>query len=137
MLLIASCATAYAQQSNKQRLSREQLAEVQAKHIAEDLKLDEAKSKMFIDTYCAYQKEVWALGPRGRRQHKNNSTASSDSASEQAIKDRFSNSQKILDLRQKYYAEYSKFLTQQQIEKAYELERQMMKRIVRNKSKRK
>ena len=34
----------------KQRLSREQLAEVQAKHIAHDLGLDDKTSSKFIDT---------------------------------------------------------------------------------------
>ena len=47
----------------------------------------------------------------------------------QALKDRFAHSQKILDLRQKYYALYSEFLTQKQIWRVYELENQMMKRF--------
>ena len=38
-------------------------------------------------------------------------------------------SEKILNIRQKYYKKYSQFLTQQQIQRVYELERQMMKRF--------
>lgn len=44
----------------------------------------------------------------------------------QAIKERFAHSQKILNLRHKYYEEYSKFLSQQQIA---QLERKMMERL--------
>jgi hypothetical protein len=38
-------------------------------------------------------------------------------------------SQKILDLREKYYKKYSAFLTQKQIERVYELERKAMQRL--------
>ena len=110
----------------KQRLSREQLAEVQAKHIAHDLGLDDKTSSKFIDTYTQCQKEVWALGPRPR--HKKGDVVS-DAQTEQMIKQRFEMSEKILDIRQKYYKKYSLFLTQQQIQRVYEIERQMMKRF--------
>ena len=38
-------------------------------------------------------------------------------------------SEKILNIRQKYYKKYSQFLTQQQIQRVYEIERQMKKRF--------
>ena len=119
--------SSYAQAPNqKQRLSREQLAEKQAQYIAHDLGLDDKTSSKFIDTYTQCQKEVWALGPRPR--HKKGEMKS-DAQTEQEIKHRFEMSEKILDIRQKYYKKYSQFLTQQQIQRIYELERQMMKRF--------
>lgn len=114
-------------QANRQRLTREQLAEVQARHIAKDLAFDEATSKRFIKTYCNYQQEVWALGPRMKPQR----GKQSDGQTEQTLKDRFAHSQKILDLRKKYYGIYSEFLTQVQIERVYQLERQMMLRLAK------
>lgn len=113
--------------ANKQRLTREQLAEVQARHIAKDLAFDEATSKRFVKTYCNYQQEVWALGPRVKPQR----GKQSDGQTEQTLKDRFTHSQKILDLRKKYYGIYSEFLTQAQIERVYQLERQMMQRMAK------
>ena len=110
----------------KQRLSREQLAEVQAKHIAHDLGLDDKTSSKFIDTYTQCQKEVWALGPRP---HHKKGDVVSDAQTEQMLKQRFEMSEKILNIRQKYYKKYSLFLTQQQIQRVYEIERQMMKRF--------
>ena len=114
-------------QANKQRLTREQLAEVQAKHIAKDLAFDEVTSKRFIKTYTQYQQEVWALGPRMKPQR----GQQSNEQTEQILKDRFAHSQKILDLRKKYYGIYSEFLTQAQIERVYQLERQMMRRMAK------
>ena len=119
--------------TGKQRLTREQLAEVQAKHIAKEMAMDDATSQRFIDTFCQFQRDIWALGPRPKRSHRQ----MTDEETEQALKDRFAHSQKILDLRQKYYAIYSEFLTQRQIQRVYQLERQMMDRLSKHgKSKR-
>ncbi len=124
IMMIASCATIFAQQSTsqrpnqKQRISREQLAEVQAKHIANELAFGDAVTEKFVNTYCNYQKEIWALGPRQR-------------PNEERIKQRFAMSEQILKIRQKYYTEYSKFLTQAQIIKVYEQERKMRTRLAK------
>ena len=112
--------------NQKQRLSREQLAEKQAQYIAHDLGLDEKTSSKFIDTYTQYQKEIWALGPRP---HHKKGEMKTDAQTEQEIKQRFEMSEKILNIRQKYYKKYSQFLSQQQIQRVYEIERQMKKRF--------
>ena len=112
--------------NQKQRLAREQLAEKQAQYIAHDLGLDDKTSSKFIDTYTQFQKEVWALGPRP---HHKKGEMKSDAQTEQEIKQRFEMSEKILNIRQKYYKKYSQFLTQQQILRVYEIERQMRKRF--------
>ena len=112
--------------NQKQRLSREQLAEKQAQYIAHDLGLDEKTCSKFIDTYTQYQKEIWALGPRP---HHKKGEMKTDAQTEQEIKQRFEMSEKILNIRQKYYKKYSLFLTQQQIQRVYEIERQMKKRF--------
>ena len=126
IMMIASCATVFAQQNTqKQRMSREQLAEVQAKHIAGELAFSDAVTEKFVKTFCDCQKEIWALGPRPRPSKQ----GMSEQENEEHIKQRFAMSGKILNIRQKYYKEYSKFLTQAQIEKVYEQERKMMNRL--------
>lgn len=122
--LIAFCG-ALSAQSNKQRLTREQLAEVQAKYIAKEMAMDDETAERFIDTFCQFQREIWALGPRPKQP----GLQMTDEETEQALKERFAHSQKILDLRKKYYAIYSGFLTQKQILRIYQLERQMMERL--------
>ena len=116
------------QPSKKQRMSREQMAEMQAKHISRQLTLDDATSQKFIETFCAYQKEVWALRPQGKGMHKNRAEMT-DAEAEKAIKDQFDHSQKVLSLRQEYYKKYSKFLSAKQIQRVYELEKQSMNRL--------
>ena len=118
------------QSSKKQRMSREQMAEMQAKHIARQLALDDATSQKFIETFSAYQKEVWALRPQGKGKHKNRAEMT-DAETEKAIKDQFDHSQKVLSLRQEYFNKYSKFLTAKQIQRVYELEKQSMNRLAK------
>ena len=119
-MLTFSISTSAQAPTKKQRISREQLAEKQAQHIAYDLALDEKTKSQFIDTYTQCQKEIWA--PRRNR-------GGSEAQTEQQIKQRFEMSEKILNIRQKYYKKYSQFLTQNQIQRVYEIERQMMKRF--------
>jgi len=128
---VVSAQEANAQQpSKKQRMSREQMAEMQAKHISRQLALDDATSQKFIETFSAYQKEVWALRPQGKGMHKKKSEMT-DAEAEKAIKDQFDHSQKVLTLRQEYYKKYSKFLTAKQIQRVYELEKQSMNRLAK------
>ena len=91
-----------------------------ANYIANQLALDDATTHKFVDTYCDFQKELWAIGPRMKQNRKGATTDAHD---------RFERSQKILALREKYYKRYSTFLTQKQIQRVYELERQMMRRL--------
>ena len=125
VIVLFFSATANAQQPNRQqRMSREQLAETEAKHIAQTLAFNDDVTAKFVTTHCNFKKEVWNLGPRQRH----NQQAQSEQMNKNRIKQRFAMSQKILDIRQKYYKEYSKFLTQTQIERVYEQERKIMNR---------
>ncbi len=127
IIMIASCATAFAQGDDAPRLSREELAEVQAKHIANELGFCDTATERFVKVFCDYQREIWALGPRQRP----NTRVLSEQENEERIKQRFARSEKILNIRQKYYKEYSKFLTQTQIENVYEQERMIMDRLAK------
>lgn len=115
----------YAQKNEQQRMTREQLAEAQAHFIADKMEMNDTTTKLFVETFCQFQKDIWALGSRP----KTDSSHLSDKEAEQAMNERFAHSQKILDLRKKYYLKYSKFLTPKQIERVYELERRMMNRL--------
>lgn len=134
--MMASNANLYVQKVEQQRITREQLAETQAQFIANEMAMDDETTRQFVETFCQFQKEIWALGPRPKREKSH----LSDKEAEQAMNERFAHSQKILDLRKKYYLKYSKFLTPTQIEKVYVLERRMMNRLFQrsqNKDKRK
>jgi len=126
MLAVSMNLSAQDKQSNEQRMSREELAEKQARQIAHELALDETTAQRYVSTYMDYMKDLWALGPRiGSHQQEE----VSETKTAMNIKKRFDRDKKIIELREKYYGYYSQFLTQKQIERAYELERQSMRRL--------
>jgi len=129
MVVCSTAVQAQTEKSKKQRMSREELADKQARHIAHKLALDDATTQKFVKTFCDYQKDVWALD--SRVQGKKKKADMTDAEVEQAIKTHIERSHKILDLREKYYKEYNKFLTPKQIQRVYEMEKQTMKRLGR------
>lgn len=125
VVMIMFNVSTYAQKNEQQRMSREQLAEKQANYIAKEMAMDDATSKQFIETFCQFQKEMWKLGSRPKR----DTSHLSDKEAEQVMNERFDHSQKILDLRRMYYSKYRDFLTPRQIEKVYELEKRVMNQL--------
>ena len=85
IVVMASGMSAMAQANSSQRLSREELAVKQAQYIARELAFDKSNTDKYVETFCQYRNEVWALGPR-----KNLTT-----------EQRLERSQQILDLRKK------------------------------------
>lgn len=123
MIFMVGGTTAFAQNGNKKkaRMNREELAIKQAKYITGEMALDDATAAKFEETYCSYQREVWAFGPRGGKGAKQ--------AGGQTMEQRLEHSQKILDLRKKYYKIYQGFMTERQIDQAYKLEKRLMNRM--------
>ena len=121
ILSIASSTMAMAQKQDgdKKRLSREQLAEKMARNIAKKLAFTDAQTQKFVDAYSRQQKEIWALGVNKHPQN---------------VQERLDRSEKILSIRKKYYKEYDTFLSQEQVNRVYELEQRQMKQMLqRNK----
>lgn len=136
LLMVASTCMVMAQQPNAntknrgdKRANMEQLAQKQAERISQTLAFDDKTSKKFIETFCNCRKEMAAI--RMERHHGKKSSEMTDAEIEKSIKVKFQQGRKLLDIREKYYAAYSKFLTQRQIQRVYELERQDMKHFAK------
>lgn len=131
MLAVAlfTCMGAQAQQSAAKdtQKNREDFVQKQAQRIADQLAFDDQTTDKFVKTYSQYCKEVEALRPT-RQPNREQEKALTDKEVEQKIKERFDRSRKMLDIREKYYSEYSKFLTPKQIDRVYQLEQQMKRR---------
>jgi len=135
LMMMATAAMAMAQQepgegqpkrNNKQRPNMEQLVKMQAQRIAQTLAFDDKTSQKFVDTFCKCRKEMAAT--RGGHHHKKNSEMT-DAEADKVIKADFQQGRKLLEIREKYYKAYSKFLTPKQILRVYDIERQDMRRF--------
>lgn len=137
MVMASTCMAMTQQQPNdgnkpgdaqRKRPNMEQLTKMQASRISQSLGLDDKTSQKFIDTFCQCRKEMGATRPH--RQGKKRAEMT-DAEVDKAIKADFAQGRKILDIREKYYKAYSKFLTPKQIQRVYDMERQDMQRFAK------
>lgn len=127
MLFVSSTLYAQAQEAKTPSPSRQELSRAQASYIARVLGFDEETTRKFEELYRLQQQEIWALSP----QELAKSSERSDAEVDRAIQERFERSEQILAIRKKYYKEYRRFLSPQQVERIYQLERRTMGRLGR------
>ncbi len=110
----------------RKRLTAEQMCEMQCNKIVNELGLDDKTAVKFTDVYKKYMKELNDLrkkdmpkkedmkkdAPRGPKQL-------TDAEVDKMMRDRFAQSRKMLDIREKYYDEFRKFLSPKQVQKVY------------------
>ena len=140
MFMVCMSMGANAQNKQKKdgsRMSVEQLTELRAKRIAQALALDDATAQKFTTTFCACQKELYAANKAMKENKGKKRSEMTDAEIETIQKDRFKQSRKLLDLREKYYGEYRKFLSARQVQRVYELEKQDFKKLASHAAKNK
>ena len=111
----------------RKRPSFEQISEMQCRRIANDLGLDDKTATRFSDVYKKYMKEMNDLRMKGMQKKddvKKDETRGpkhlSDAEVDKMMRDRFVQARKMLDIREKYYDEFRKFLSPKQVQKVYE-----------------
>lgn len=118
----------------KQRPTPEQIAKMQTDHMVKALMLDDATAAKFTPVYEKYLKELRECRMMNHKPRVKKDVAQGTNAPAQRpamtdadiakqIKDQFAQSRKMLDLREKYYNDFSKILSQKQIMKIYQMER--------------
>ena len=134
-IMMAVC-TAQAQdnqdnQPRKKGFNPEQMIEKKAQRICRELALDDATAKKFTETFREYKKELKALRTKdccdakkdGKKDACEGKKDLTEAEAAQMLKARFEMQEKTLSLQKKYYDKYSKFLTQKQIMRIYEMEK--------------
>lgn len=127
VLLSPSYLAAQGNKAGKPKPSKTEMAQKQAIRIADILEITDETRDRFIATFVNCQQEIWSLH-KGNRKDKKTASLTEEQA-DSLIRARFDHSQRMLDTRRRYYEEYRKFLTPRQINRVYELERNMMKQI--------
>lgn len=133
--------------------------EAQCDMIIRELALDDATTERFRTVYNQYLQELQSTynpkldnikcpycgrencdgtdcpGPKGEKNatyKRVGKKLPTDAEVEARIKARFAQSRKILDIREKYYKEYRKFLSPKQIQRIYTVEKRCKNRIKRH-----
>lgn len=133
LLLIVAIAPMKASAQQKHRrgpdaAKREALAKAQAAEIAKKLNLNDELTQRYTETFLNCQKDIWKIG--GPKYHIRPEDLTEAQAKEEN-EGRLKSEQKFLNIRKKYYGEYSKFLTQKQILQANRLEKEMIDRMMK------
>ena len=111
----------------RKRMTMEQMVDMQSNKIIGELGLDDKTAAKFKDVYAKYMKEMNDLRMKGMQKKadvKKDETRGpkhlSDAEVDKMMRDRFVQARKMLDIREKYYDEFRKFLSPKQVQKVYE-----------------
>lgn len=108
---------------SRKRMTMEQMVDMQSRKIVGELGLDDKTAAKFIDVYKKYmtalndvRKEYMPKRPEPGK----TPSMPTDAEVDKMIRDKFKVGHKMLDIREKYYDEFRKFLSPKQVQKIYE-----------------
>ena len=111
---------------SRKRMTVEQMVNMQAGKIVNDLGLDDKTAAKFTDVYRKYmmdmekvRKEYLPERPKVKPEA-GKPYMPTDAEVDKKMRDRFKQSRKMLDIREKYYDEFRKFLSPKQVQKVYD-----------------
>ena len=134
MMTIVGTATVSAQQpaANKapqmRNMPQQRQATFAKPNMADVLSLDDQTAAKFNETNARYQKEMkelmqkYAPAKKAENADKKEAKAVTDEQIKKNIEDGFAKSRAMLDLREKYYKEFSTFLNARQLQRLYKMQ---------------
>ena len=109
------------------RMTLEQMTDMQANKIIGELGLDDKTAAKFTDVYKKYMKELDDLRkknmpkkPDMKPEDGKVPAMPTDAEVDKMMRNRFKQSRETLDIREKYYDEFRKFLSPKQVQKVYD-----------------
>ena len=109
------------------RMTIEQMTEMQANKIIGELGLDDKTAAKFTDVYKKYMMELNDLRkknmpkkPDMKPEDGKAPAMPTDAEVDKMMRNRFKQSRETLDIREKYYNEFRKFLSPKQVQKIYD-----------------
>ena len=122
-LMVLFVNTLHAQNRRQGIQIRERILQAKLTEIQKSLQLDSTTFQRFKPIYSAYEKELTAvnLQERDRIMHVNTDNLTPGEA-DKMVMAQFRNARQLIDLREKYYPEFKKVLTPQEIIKLYQTE---------------
>jgi hypothetical protein len=126
-------------QSGERNLKfRERIIEVKLRKISNKLNLEPAVYEKFRPIYLRYENDIMGIDFKktGRLMRVNPDSLTNEEA-EQIINSQMEGAKKLLEIREKYYDEFSRVLKPQQIIKLYQTENEIRKKVAAELKKRK
>ena len=109
------------------RPTLEQIIQMQSQRIVDELGLDDKTAAKFAEVYKKYMKEMDDLRKQYmpaksdlKKDKPSMPKSLTDAEVDKMMRDRFAQARKMLDVREKYYDEFRKFLSPKQVQKVYD-----------------
>jgi hypothetical protein len=108
------------------RPTLEQIIQMQSQRIVDELGLDDKTAAKFAEVYKKYMKEMDDLRKQYmpaksdlKKDKPSMPKSLTDAEVDKMMRERFAQARKMLDVREKYYDEFRKFLSPKQVQKVY------------------
>lgn len=109
------------------RPTLEQIIQMQSQRIVDELGLDDKTAAKFAEVYKKYMKEMDDLRLKNmpkksdmKKDEPNKPKSFTDAEVDKMMHNRFTQARKMLDIREKYYNEFRKFLSAKQVQKVFD-----------------
>lgn len=130
-VLILFAGRAQAQNLNRFPLLRERILQAKLNEIRSSLNLDQATFVRFRPIYVRYEQEISEVDFRKMaRLMRVNADSLSTAEADQLIVDQLNAAKKLIAVREKYYGQFRKVLTPQQIIKLYQTEAELRRKVM-------
>jgi len=122
---------AKSQNQNRFPVMRERIIQVKLRELKVNLKLDQVAFDQFRPVYLRYEREVSGIDFRKMaRLLRVEADSLSTEEADQIIVSQIESAKSLIDLREKYYKEFRKVLSPQQIIKLYQTEAELRKKVM-------
>lgn len=121
----------WSQNPNRFPLLRERLAQAKLREISQSLNLDQQTFEKFRPVYLEYEKEITAIDFRKLAPlMKVNPDSLSGQEAERLIENQLETAQNLITIRGKYYHEFKRVISPQQIIKLYQTEAEIRRKVM-------
>ena len=122
---------AKSQNQNRFPVMRERIIQVKLRELKVNLKLDQVAFDQFRPVYLRYEREVSGIDFRKMaRLLRVEADSLSTEEADQIIVSQIESAKSLIALREKYYSEFRKVLSPQQIIKLYQTEAELRKKVM-------
>lgn len=138
LLLVLLSTAVQSQNRNPNQLLRQRVEQAKLRQIRLNLQMNEATFVQFRPLYLQYERTIANLDFKSQNKLMNvNADSLSAQEAEQLIFAQWSRAKKLINIRERYYAEFRKILTAQQLVKLYQSETQIRQKVMTELVKRK
>jgi len=138
LLLLLFSTAAQSQNRNPNQLLRQRVEQAKLRQIQQNLKMDEATFVRFRPIYLQYERSIANIDFKSQNRLMNvNADSLSAQEAENLILEQWVRAKKLINIRERFYMEFRKILTAQQLVKFYQTETQIRKKVMTELVKRK